>query len=396
MRENIRVYAIVGKEAFDGVECMKILHNILLVIFLLAISLSLVGTVMADPSAGSVLWTKHPVSKGAVYTEDNAASNNVLRFAMLENGKLGPATSFSTGGSGTGTAFHSQGAIVLTDDGRWLLAVDAGSNEITVFKVTPEGLTMADKVSSHGMMPISITVQGPWVYVLDSASLNIAGFILSPSGQLNFIKGSNLSLNKLASAPEQIGFGNWFDSSVLIVTEKGSNQIDTFTVNRVGIPTGPFTTTSNGNGPYGFAFEERGILIDSDAGSHAASSYGVSHNGVISVISGPVATGVANDTPCWVAITDNGKFAYTGNGDTAISSFSVSDNGVLKLVNEKAATLASGGSLDLGFSEGSRYLYVLNAAGSISGFGVDKSNGILTLVTTASGVPLSSAGIAVS
>ena len=368
--------------------------NLLGMGLLVLLVVSAIPVVVAADTSRDAGWHQNQI--GAVYTEDNAARNNVWRFPRFDNGTLGSGVSFSTGGSGTGFAPHSQGAIALTDDGIWLLAVNAGSNEITVFRVTHDGLTMTDKVSSKGTMPISLTVKGHLVYVLNSGSLNIAGFTLSPSGQLTSIKGSDLPLNKLASAPEQIGFSIRYDDLILVVADKGSNQIDTYTVDQRGVPTGPTTTSSNGNGPYGFAFDNKGTLVDSDAGSHAVSSYGVSRFGNLSVISGPVSTGVAGDTPCWVAITGNGMFAYTGNGDTAISSFSIADNGLLKLVNEKAATLTSGGSLDLGFSKGSKDLYVLNAAGSISGFSVNNSNGNLTWVTTATGVPLSAAGIAVS
>jgi 6-phosphogluconolactonase (cycloisomerase 2 family) len=317
-------------------------------------------------------------------------------FPRSNDGTLGPGVSFSTGGSGTGIAFHSQGAVALSSDGRWLLAVDAGSNEITVFRVTPTGLSMTDRVGSMGTMPISVTVRDQWVYVLNAVSLNIAGFTLSPSGELAPIPGSDLPLNALASAPEQIGFASSSVGAVLVVTEKGSNQIDTYTVDRTGVPTGPTTTPSNGNGPFGFAFNNKGILVDSEAGSGAVSSYEVSSLGALSVISGSVSTGGTGDTPCWVAITDNGRFAYTGNANTKISSYGIASDGSLTLLKENAGTLASGGALDLAFSTGSGYLYVLNAAGSISGFGVDKSDGGLTLITTAPGVSLSSAGLAAS
>jgi hypothetical protein len=39
---------------------------------------------------------------------------------------------------------------------KWLLAVSAGSNEITLFKINGTNLTFANKTSSHGLTPISL------------------------------------------------------------------------------------------------------------------------------------------------------------------------------------------------------------------------------------------------
>jgi hypothetical protein len=97
---------------------------------------------------------------GAVYTMDNAASqNHVLTFQRAADGKLTPAGSFATGGSGTGSGLGSQGAVLLSDNARWLFACNAGSSEISVFLVTPTGLVLTDKFSSEGKHPISVASQ---------------------------------------------------------------------------------------------------------------------------------------------------------------------------------------------------------------------------------------------
>ena len=83
---------------------------------------------------------------GAVYIIDNSASgNNVWVYARASDGSLTSLGSVSTHGLGTGTGLASQGAVVLTSDGRWLLVVDAGSNQISVFKVHGVGLTFVSK-----------------------------------------------------------------------------------------------------------------------------------------------------------------------------------------------------------------------------------------------------------
>src|SRR5262245_33731875 len=82
---------------------------------------------------------------GAVYTMSNAASaNHILVFDRQADGALSPAGSVATGGKGTGAGLGSQGGVVLTDDGDWLLAVNAGSDSVSVFAVGQQGLRLTD------------------------------------------------------------------------------------------------------------------------------------------------------------------------------------------------------------------------------------------------------------
>ena len=332
---------------------------------------------------------------GAVYTIDNAATNHVLYYVRAANGSITYVSSYATNGAGTGTAFHSQGAVVLTEDGRFLLVVNAGSNTISVFKVQSSGLAYLSKASSHGTMPISLTVYENWVYVLDAGgSGNIAGFLLSKSGVLTHMAGSNQPLSGMAKpSPEQIGFSP--NGEVLVVTEKGTNMIDTYLVDKHGVASDPITQASAGNAPYGFAFTDKGKLVISEA-SGSSSSYAVSDEGILRTISGAIST--YTGTPCWVAINGKGRFAYTGNGGVGtISSFSISHNGKLTLTSSIAATVPSP-ALDLAFSKHSRFLYVLSANGgmSITGFKVDEDGSLSQVTSVSSGNLIAAAGLAAS
>ena len=74
--------------------------------------------------------------EGAVYVASNEATGNrILQFLRDEHGVLAAAGSFSTGGVGTGTGLGNQGGVVLTESGEWLLVVNAGSDDISVFAV---------------------------------------------------------------------------------------------------------------------------------------------------------------------------------------------------------------------------------------------------------------------
>src|SRR4051812_13420502 len=81
---------------------------------------------------------------GLLYTMDNAAgANHVLVFQRSEHGTLGNALSVATGGAGAGAGLSSQGSVLLSRDSRWLFACNPGSSEISVFAVSPEGLSLS-------------------------------------------------------------------------------------------------------------------------------------------------------------------------------------------------------------------------------------------------------------
>ena len=85
----------------------------------------------------------------AVYVQTNDATNNeVLAFKRRADGELAPLGRFATGGRGTGKPhLPSQSSIVLSDDGRQLLAVNAGSDELSLFAVQNDGLRLCDRVA---------------------------------------------------------------------------------------------------------------------------------------------------------------------------------------------------------------------------------------------------------
>jgi 6-phosphogluconolactonase len=346
----------------------------------------------AAASSGS-----HSTYAGSVFTMTNSPSgNSVLAYDRGAGGTLTFAGSFSTGGLGlSGLTGTNQGGLALSQDGSWLFVVNAGSNDISVFRVshTPStSLTLTDRVSSDGVSPNSVTVFGSWVYVLNAGTLtvagNIAGFSLS-SGTLSPISGSVQPLSGI-TAPAQISFSP--SGNILIVTEKSTNLIDGYTVDTAGVATGPVTSASNGNTPFGFAFDNKGHLIVSDAVSGALSSYSVSNSGSVSVISGTVPDGGL--APCWVVVTADGKLAFTANahGNT-ISSYSVSPKGSLTLL-QGIATTTDKTDIDMALSQNSKFLYVYDAgANEIQAFSVQK-DGTLSWIQTVSGIPAGGDGLA--
>ena len=360
---------------------------------LILVALSLAVLMFAGASLSASVNSAKPNS---VYTIDNLASNSVLQYQASPTGVLTLAGTFSTHGAGTGAKLASQGAVTLTQNGKWLLAVDAGSDQLTAFQVNNDGsLTFASVTGSQGTTPISVTSDGNLVYVLDNGTAttpgNIAGFSLSGNGQLTFIPGSVQPLSgKANTSPEQIGFSS--TENVLVVTEKAAGVIDTYTVGKTAVPSAPIVTPSNSAAPYGFAFTPRGYLILSEAATGTLSSYSVSDSGSLRTLSGSLPDfGLA---PCWVAVSPDGQFAYTTNahGGT-ISGYRIDQTGTMSLFSSVAAHTAIP-ALDLAFGGNNHngFLYVLNG-NSITSFRA-YSDGSISQVSSIGGLAASATGLA--
>lgn len=330
-----------------------------------------------------------------VYTMSNAPSGNAVLAFEQRGDTLIPAGSFPTQGTGSGDGLGNQGGIVLSDDGETLFAVNAGSDEISVFQVYDHGLKLTDKISSGGVRPISIAVHEDWIYVLNAGGPgNITGFELTSRNTLKPIPGSTRSLSGAATAPAQIEFNP--EGNTLVVTEKATNIIDTYTVDEDGVAAGPVSQPSFGVTPFGFAFDKRGVLIVSEAFGGTANASAVSsytlHDGVLSLRSGSVPD--FQSAACWIVVTRNGKFAYTSNtGSNNISSYRVGRKGTLTLLESVAASTGAA-PIDMALSRHSRFLYVLNAtARTIDVFRADRGSGELTRLASISGLPAGANGL---
>ncbi len=335
---------------------------------------------------------------GAVFVLSNASGGNaVLVFPRAGDGSLRAPASHSTGGLGTGGGLGNQGAVVLTDDGRLLYAVNAGSDEISAFRATGAALTHLGNVPSGGDQPISIAVNGALLYALnDGASPNVSGFRIGPDGRLTPIPGSTRGLSG-AGVPNaaQVGFSP--DGTRLVVTEKATNQITTYAVLGDGTLSAPNAQTSAGPTPFGFAFDRRGTLIVSEAFGGAPdasvlSSYRRSGAGWAPV--SPL-TATMETAACWVVVTPNGRFAYeTNTGSNTVSAFRIGQDGSLTLLHADGIAATTGaGPIDMDVSVNGQFLYTLNGAGgSISAFRIGADGDLVPLGATP-GLPAGANGL---
>jgi 6-phosphogluconolactonase (cycloisomerase 2 family) len=309
-------------------------------------------------------------------------------FARDGHGILTPAGLVPTGGLGTGQNTENQGGLAFSDDRRFIYAVNPGDNTITVFSVTPRGPVPVQQIESGGQFPNSLAVRNHLLYVLNAGSVaggfdNIAGFQIGPRGVLSPLPNSSRSLSTPETGPAQVGFSR--DGEVLIVTERLTNRITTFRLDRFGIPGTPLSTASSGAVPFGFGINRDGVLIVSEAGGganglSAASSYAVNDRGRVGVISGSVPTLQA--AACWIGVTADGQYAYTGNaGSGTITGFAVGDGGALTRLTGAGGTVATGGASPTEMAIiGSRVLYVLNrGTGGIGVFAIEKDGTLVPL-----------------
>jgi hypothetical protein len=193
------------------------------------------------PAAASAAAQASPLV-GHVYVDDNTAGANTIGvFDRHADGTLTAqaGSPFAAGGAGTGAGLASQGALQISPDGRFLIAVDAGSDQLSVLRIKPDGspsLVPGGVVSSGGVLPVSAAIHGGLVYVANAGTggSNYTGFRLGPNGRLAPIAGSTVALPDGAQ-PGDVLFNA--TGSKLAGARVGTSQIDSFTVGGDGLLT---------------------------------------------------------------------------------------------------------------------------------------------------------------
>lgn len=334
-----------------------------------------------------------PGARHAVFVQtDDPAGNSIRVFDRADDGTLLAAGTYKTGGLG-GTesgapvdALASQSSLVYNADHRLLLAVNAGSDTVTVFAVAGDRLVRLEVIWSGGSFPTSIAVHGDTAYVLNAGGDgSVAGFRLTPFGLIP-LPGSTRSLGLgnttppvFISAPAQAVISP--DGEHLVVTTKNHNTILTYALNAAGrIVSGATTNPSANAVPFAAVFDGSGDLLVTEAGNSSLTDYRLAADGTLTA-RGSVQDGQA--ALCW--IQGAGGYFYGANaGSASISAFSVGAGGQVGLVNPTAAN-TNAGPIDM--TESGGFLYVQNsAAGTVTGYHVNADSS-LTLVTTATGLP---------
>lgn len=319
-------------------------------------------------------------SVAQVYEATNTAAGNAIQiFERAADGTLSVGALVPTGGLGTGNSLASQGGV--TRDGRRLLVVNGGDNTVTSFVITRDGLIRRDVEPSGGVRPVSVTVNDNVVYVLNAGDDSITGFRLNDRGDLKPIAGSTRPLSGTGTGAAQVQFSR--DGDALVVTEKATKKIDTFSVGENGVVTGVTVTDSVGTVPYGFDIDRRDHVIVSEAATGSVSSYQLD-DGALGVITGSLVD--TQGAPCWLIASRDGRFAFTTNAASGtISSYRIAGDGSLTLLAAVAGTPGAGPT-DVAQSSDGRFLYARVRNGDVAAFAVGV-DGSLTSLGSVTGAP---------
>jgi 6-phosphogluconolactonase (cycloisomerase 2 family) len=340
-------------------------------------------------------------SRGVVFVQTNQpGGNEIAVYDQAADGTLSAAGTFATGGNGgaaLGAAsdhLASQSSLVYAPGHKQLIAVNAGSDTVSAFRVSGDELTLENVVPSGGQFPASVGVHNDLVYVLNSGGAGIVqGFRITKDG-LESIAGSARSLGlantdppNFLSSPGQVGFTP--DGHQLIVTTKASTStIDVFEVGQDGLlSAAPVFNPSATPVPFAFTFGGGGRLVAGEAGASSVTTYRIGQDGTLA---DPKSQSDGQVALCWIERV--GDFYFVSNtGSNTLSSFRVGDGGQPVLVSAVAANTHPG-PIDLASS--SRFVYAETGISStIDEFRVEH-DGTLVSIGTVTGLPPGIEGIA--
>lgn len=369
---------------------------------------------------------------GTIYAMTNSlAGNEIVAYERAGDGTLTPAGHFATGGLGSGSFENSDTAlIVASSEGQsspvdlgggndLVFAVNAGSDTISVFQATNDGLELIENQETGAERPTSLTANNGLLYVLNSAGNgggaglcfggmpSVTGFTIGESGELEPIADSTRDLSGgPMSGCAQVSFTP--GGELLLVSQITANTITAFPVDEDGTLGDPVENEPASNGPFGYTFDGEGRLLLTENAQAAAEmgmvgSYEIGDDGQLTAIGESVATGETD--PCWFVVTPDGTYGFVSNFGPSglledlpsdlrrgtISSFQIGDDGALTLLDAQAAQVGVGAA-DLTIAGDGQYLYALNTVdGTIKGFAIG-NDGALSLITVVGGLPTNPIG----
>ena len=280
-----------------------------------------------------------------------------------------------------------------------LIAVNAGSDSVSTFRVDGDRLVREGVVPSGGQFPTSVAVRNGLVYVLNAGGAGtLQGFRIQ-GDSLRAIPDSARSLGldngnppNFLTAPGQVGFTP--NTGQLIVTTKASGTgatVDVFRVDRDGrLSENPTQTQSATPVPFAFTFTPSGRLAMGEAGASFVTTYAVESNGELS---DPRSQTDNQTALCWILRV--GDFYYVSNtGSNNLSAYTISAEGQPSLVGEDGIVATTKpGPIDLTSPSGSAFLYAQTGSGTVHEYQVN-GDGSLSEIGSVEGLPAGMEGIA--
>ena len=344
----------------------------------LALAVGVVAAPAASASASAAPAGRHH-DADVVFVQNGALTGNtVIAYDRAADGSLRQAGSYPTGGLGgqlTGSVVDhtaSQGALAADREHGRLLAVNAGSDSVSVFRVRGDRLELRQVVRSRGSFPVSVTAYGDAVYVLNARNGGSLQGYRYDHGRLVAMRGWHRELGlpvttgagEFTHTPGQVLFAP--DGRHLLVTTKAStNSLLVYRVSPSGrISEEPVVRAENGTVPFAMAFDAYGRLAVTDAGTNAVATYRVGRHGTLTPL-GMAATGQA--ATCWVAV-DGTLLAASNAGSASVTTLRTDGSGSVRKI---ADTSTGPGTIDAAFTPDGDNLYVqTGATGAVDEFSV--------------------------
>ena len=356
------------------------------------------------------------VPVGAVYAMSNGEGqiegveqgpNSIVGYLQEEDGRLTPLGAFPTGGNG-GDFDGGEGldplisayAITKTNDNRFVLAVNAGSNTVTSMRIENDySLTNVSTESTLDIGPNSIAyvessqegISG-LVYVANitreeflsqgepAQQGSVTGYWLTNEGNLVPIEGSTRDLLNRPSAVQFSPNGEFLvvasiNSGSIALASDNQDEIVVYGVNSDGTLTesqlsgATSTLRDNAEGrnlpsAIGFQIVQDNYVVVTEAREFrpdgtppifpglqdgSVSTWQIQEDGSLTAINLDVASGENNTgrTACWLDFSDENTFFVSNAIEAGLASYSF-ENGQIELIDQVAAqgTGATGNTTD--------------------------------------------------
>lgn len=330
---------------------------------------------------------------------DNA--NAVLAYKRNPDGSLTalPGSPFLTRGAGVGNPTEALGPddtddpLVISPDGRYLLAVNGGSNTVAVFSIDKDGslsMVPGSPFVSGGQTPCSIAINGVNVYVANKSMdplhtitqlPNYVSFTIDGRGRLLQVPGGKVEVSA-GSAPSQVLVANDHEHmfatdflAFMLHSEVPVGTLVSFDLSGGGglkfAPGSPYVLPSGDGGALGLAEHPYKPVLY--VGFPVAASVGVysvdAGSGALSL----TATVPAGAAACWLRTNAKGTRLYVLNsGENSVGVYDITEASApvflskLVLKESGAMTSSSGktslasGDFALNFSPEGNILYVVS------------------------------------
>lgn len=381
---------------------MKLRSVLIALVGSLALALAGAQGALAGKGHGHGQGRDHGQGGKAVFVQTNEpAGNQIAVYDRGHDGTLTRVGTYATGGLGAhalpGTesdTLASQGSLVLVRH-RMLIAVNAGSDTISVFRVHGDRLDLQQVLPSGGQFPASIAARGRLVYVLNSGGAGILQGFRIHGHWLTPIPGSTRSLGlangdppNFLMSPGQAGFTP--NGGELIVTTKASGSLlDVFLVGHDGLLSAtPVENPSATPVPFAFTFGA-GRLVVGEAATSSVTTYELLPGGALA---DPRSQSDGQTALCWITRA-HGFYFVSNTASDNVSSFRIGESGQPALVAPVAGT-TNPGPIDQAAS--GPFLYVETGMnGTVDAFRV-AGDGTLVPLGSVNDLPPGIEGIAAS